>query len=784
MRVTCLERPLKDQCAEGGLILKLHGTSLLLDFPLLASSPVTSSPLTASTVASETIQFLPPLIRPGDAQKVDCVLLSHHTQAMGLPFLTEYTPFSGEILATLPTVQMTRLMLEELVEIIESRSPICAFDKASSTCFVRDSNDSTLDAGSAEGTCADLAFFRTRMGIPPLFTKEDVARCIAKITPVSYGEVRPAGGPLTVVAASSGGGAGASNWIISAHKQKVCWLVGSSLAQDRFPLPLDRSVFSAPPPDAMVVSGLNTSGVSFASSLKAICHTAVATIQRGGSCLIPVGCCDVVFDLIDALVPCLPQSGFATTPIYWVSPRAHTTLLHGSILSEWLCTDKQERSLSAESPFNHDELLETGQLVIASDVNELGRAFKEPCVVLAGHSSLRAGPALTFLKRWRADPNSTLILIDREYDRRDVLRPFADLRLKVVSCPLDPRLSPSEAAQVLSTSESSRVVLPKLRSFDWPFPAMDLPSDTTTKSASTPVPASTTTATSTTTNNLSSPSMQSSPAHATVKSSGSAAESGSTEDVAPLPVAYSDTLPRSHAASQGTPTTTTTTSDRPGEPAIKSGTSETPLPTSKDATDHPSSTSAPNSAIPNPAPSKDIRSSGLQPSTPAAVGHDGTAGSYATSPAGLRADPKLARSVLYRAGGSVRISLPDVVRKALLSAELVSSISTGGRVLGGTRVWPLSATLRLKDYKYEIVPSVSGSELTRSKPSLTEVPPEKFPSKSKRRRSSEKSEAFEPGRPHKLRRGEGRAGDSSVADGRGAPVHPHGGGVGDAVAAG
>ncbi|KAK2489086.1 hypothetical protein MC885_000761, partial [Smutsia gigantea] len=54
-----------------------------------------------------------------DLSTVDVILISNYHCMMALPYITEHTGFTGTVYATEPTVQIGRLLMEELVNFIE-----------------------------------------------------------------------------------------------------------------------------------------------------------------------------------------------------------------------------------------------------------------------------------------------------------------------------------------------------------------------------------------------------------------------------------------------------------------------------------------------------------------------------------------------------------------------------------------------------------------------------------------------------------------------------------------
>lgn len=133
-----------------------------------------------------------------------------------------------------------------------------------------------------------------------------------------------------------------------------------------------------------------------------------STAQEGGNVLLPLTLGSTSMDIIDALGTGLSCDAVtAHTPIYVVSPVGRNVLGYCEILSEWLRPRPTAHARDAgihthfqpESPFIHEKLEQSGRLHIVSDVHALRAKYLEPCIVLAGHPSLRMGPCLHFLKR-------------------------------------------------------------------------------------------------------------------------------------------------------------------------------------------------------------------------------------------------------------------------------------------------------------------------------------------------------------------------------------------------
>jgi len=59
--------------------------------------------------------------------------------------------------------------------------------------------------------------------------------------------------------------------------------------------------------------------------------------------------------------------------------------------------------------------VKNGSLLHFSGLNEqFGTVFREPCIVFAGHPSLRCGDVIHFIKQWGSNSKNALILTGKK----------------------------------------------------------------------------------------------------------------------------------------------------------------------------------------------------------------------------------------------------------------------------------------------------------------------------------------------------------------------------------
>lgn len=217
---------------------------------------------------------------------------------------------------------------------------------------------------------------------------------------------------------SAGHAIGSANWTLASMDYRVAIVGGSCLAPIlRHPLPMrlehlqhvDVAIFGdLMPLNRKVDVKVLPNGSSTWQTLMHVAMAVKSLAQDGGNVLLPLTLGSTSMDIIDALGTGL--SGDAVTshiPIYVVSPVARNVLGYCEILSEWLrprpATQPRDAGIHThfqpESPFIHEKLEQSGRLHVVSDEHALRAKYLEPCIVLAGHPSLRMGPCLHFLKR-------------------------------------------------------------------------------------------------------------------------------------------------------------------------------------------------------------------------------------------------------------------------------------------------------------------------------------------------------------------------------------------------
>uniref|UniRef100_A0A914V6P2 Metallo-beta-lactamase domain-containing protein n=1 Tax=Plectus sambesii TaxID=2011161 RepID=A0A914V6P2_9BILA len=148
----------------------------------------------------------PPEFYATAVESIDVVLVSNWMSMIALPFITERPDFRGVVYATDPTVQLGRLVMEELLEFVERIN--------------RDKSDDKWKEKEM------WKWFPNQPSTDPkqwsrLYTTEQMNSCLSKVKLIAYRETVNIHGVLSVSAFSSGFSIGSANWTIQTDYEKV-----------------------------------------------------------------------------------------------------------------------------------------------------------------------------------------------------------------------------------------------------------------------------------------------------------------------------------------------------------------------------------------------------------------------------------------------------------------------------------------------------------------------------------------------------------------------------------
>ncbi|CAG8688859.1 43945_t:CDS:10 [Gigaspora margarita] len=404
-----------------------------------------------------------PVLSSVDWKSIDFILITNYKNMLALPYITEYSEFKGKVYATEPTVifgwSLILLvdfrfsqMMKELVHFFgESSVP-----------------GSSRQRGHAKAEKPNIFYgFTAESNLAQsLYTIPDVQSCVDKIQPVRYGENLDLYG-VNVTAHSAGYCLGSANWSIICDTEKIAMISSSSIITDIHPLPFNKSVLDDA--DVVILSDLcdsrNEDDVRLESILpvlRDIGNYAGEVLANKGNVLFPCVLNGIMFDVLDYLGRHLNSRGLGCVPFYAISPIAEESLKYSFISGEWMCEERQLRMYIPENPMVHKDMFERNLLYYAARADSsLQEIYQEPCVVFAGHSSLRSGAVINFIKKWGNNPNNAIIFIESEFNFKEAISAFDGLQIKTMHLPIDIRLTVEQVVEMIKELQPREVLFPR-----------------------------------------------------------------------------------------------------------------------------------------------------------------------------------------------------------------------------------------------------------------------------------------------------------------------------------
>ncbi|XP_017785950.1 PREDICTED: integrator complex subunit 9 [Nicrophorus vespilloides] len=435
------------------LPLPFVATNRLLNLPTWMPNDVVDADLEGElkencdrVFVDSPLEFCPPLDKLINFAQVDVILISNYLCMMALPFITEGTGFQGRVYATEPTLQIGRLLLEELVIYIE-QCPKAGF----ATQWKNFVHKLPYPINEA---------FKPKSW-KQIYNMANVNASLSRIQMVGYNEKIDVYGALQVVPASSGFCLGSSNWIITTDYEKIVYLSGSSTLTTH-PRPMDHN--SLKNADVLIMTDLTQTPISNPDSmLGVLCVVVGMTLRGGGNVLIPCYPTGVVYDLFECLSLKMADLGVANCPMFFVSPVADMSLAYSNILAEWLSSVKQNKVYIPDEPFPHGMLVKSNKLKHFKHIYSDGFStdFQEPCVVFCGHPSLRFGDAVQFVEMWGNNPRNCIVFTEPDFDYIEALAPYQPLQMKVAHCAIDTSLNFTQANKLIKELKPTTLVVPE-----------------------------------------------------------------------------------------------------------------------------------------------------------------------------------------------------------------------------------------------------------------------------------------------------------------------------------
>lgn len=382
---------------------------------------------------------------------VDVVLVSNYQSMLSLPFLfARHADFSPVIYATEPTILFARLLMQEMLESTEGTG--------------------SRVAGQEWRQEQQVIPFpvpmdrQTTLSLSPMFRSEDVARVMSRVETLALGQRVQLFG-ASVVAHSSGHSIGSCNWRFeSPSRESVVYLSDSSTLTTHAKR-MDTSLLLRQPVHALLLTHrLLTASPDPDSALLDLCSACKSTLQAQGNVLIPCFSTGLLYDVLHCLLThALSDASLSHVPVFLVSGTIDQSLAYSNILSQWLTPSKESRVYLPEEPFAHSSFVRSGRVRTFSslDSDSFSHELRTPCVVFAGHPSLRFGPVVHLLDMWSQGPENLLAFVEPEFPVSEALAPFLPLAIRVSVSLIDPRLTQSAAVKLLHEASPRVVVVPE-----------------------------------------------------------------------------------------------------------------------------------------------------------------------------------------------------------------------------------------------------------------------------------------------------------------------------------
>ncbi|CAN8260139.1 unnamed protein product [Cochlearia groenlandica] len=155
------------------------------------------------------------------------------------------------------------------------------------------------------------------------------------------------------------------------------------------------------------------------------------------------------------------KSCMKKVPIFVISSVAEELLAYANTIPEWLCEQRQEKLIAGEPSFGHLKFIKDKKIHLFPAIHspDLITSWQEPCIVFAPHWSLRLGPSVQLLRRWRGDPTSLLVLEDGISSCLGLL-PFRPMAMKILQCSFLSGIRLQKLPILLSVLQPKTVLMP------------------------------------------------------------------------------------------------------------------------------------------------------------------------------------------------------------------------------------------------------------------------------------------------------------------------------------
>ncbi|ESQ49281.1 hypothetical protein EUTSA_v10020176mg [Eutrema salsugineum] len=428
-----------------------------------------------------------------EASLIDIVLISNPMGLLGLPLLTQNPRFCAKIYMTEATAKIGQLMMEDLVSMHMEFRRFYGPDDSSFPWWTKN-----LDGEEVPALLKKVVFGESGDDLGSwirLYSLDDIKSCMKKVQAVKFAEEVCYNGTLIINALSSGLEIGACNWLINGPNGSLSYVSDSIFVSPHAknfdfhrlkgtdvmiysdfsclqtaevtengcnsPDQDNNSTISDKNDENLAASLLDTEeSLEELEKLAFVCSCAAESADAGGSTLITITRIGIVLQLLELMSNSLESSSLKV-PIFVISSVAEELLGYTNTIPEWLCEQRQEKLISGEPSFGHFKFIKDKKIHLFPAIHSpnLITSWQEPCIVFAPHWSLRLGPSVQLLQRWRGDPKSLLVL-EAGISSGLGLLPFRPIAMRILQCSFLSGIRLQKLPTLLSVLQPKIVLVP------------------------------------------------------------------------------------------------------------------------------------------------------------------------------------------------------------------------------------------------------------------------------------------------------------------------------------
>jgi hypothetical protein len=294
---------------------------------------------------------------------------------------------------------------------------------------------------------------------------------------------------------------GGANWIVQTPFEKLVLMANSATSiltnasMSRHYHAQEMDIHPLKNADVLILSSsaiqspVRSGALDYSAQLKKFCETIAQITQvSGGHVIVPCRPTPLILDLFGVLYLFFTNAAEAANggsnrinfPTFMmVSNQAKALVATADVDTEWLPSERQERSYHPDEPFFSNELISMGKLKLFNSIHEDGfraslsssisataigsSASLSPLVIFVGQTDMRSGDVSHLIDFFRQDPRCGVVAIDPDVAGNvgQLFEPFRrdDTKIQLFESYLDPRVDLSLACTLIGTQLTPRRVI-------------------------------------------------------------------------------------------------------------------------------------------------------------------------------------------------------------------------------------------------------------------------------------------------------------------------------------